>query len=223
MIKIYYDECEWLNGNIKADEYTVNQLLNVEFNEKEISDVVKKLKNNKANGVDLVINEFIKCTFDKMCPIYVKLFNLILKRGYIPEDWVIGIIVPIYKNKGSAGDPSNYRGISLLSCMCKLFTSVLSQRLYRFAENFEVLGAEQAGFRKNHSTVDHLFVLNTLIELYCKQIKKPLYCAFVDYSKALDLVPRVLLWSKLLSNNINGKILDVIRNMYASEIFRQKQ
>ena len=52
--------------------------------------------------------------------------------------------------------------------------------------------------------------------MYCKQIKKPLYCAFVDYSKAFDLVPRVLLWSKLLSNNINGKILDVIRNMYAS-------
>ena len=52
---------------------------------------------------------------------------LILKSGYIPEDWVIGIIVPIYKNKGSAVDPCNYRGISLLSCMCKLFTSVLSQ------------------------------------------------------------------------------------------------
>ena len=68
-----------LNGDINADEYTVNQLLNVEFNEKEISNIIKKLKNNKANGVDLVINEFIKCTFDKMCPIYVKLFNLILK------------------------------------------------------------------------------------------------------------------------------------------------
>ena len=73
------------------------------------------MKNNKANGVDLVINEFIKCTLDKMCPRYVKLFNLIHKSGYIPEDWVIGIIVPIYKNKGSAVDPSNYRGISLLS------------------------------------------------------------------------------------------------------------
>ena len=63
--KNVYDECELINGNSNADEYTVNQLLNVEFNEKEISDV-KKLKNNKANGVDLVINEFIKCTFDKM-------------------------------------------------------------------------------------------------------------------------------------------------------------
>ena len=63
-----------------------------------------------------------------MCPIYVKLFNLILKSGYIPEDWVIGIIVPIYKNKGSAVDPSNYRDISLL-------------------ENVEI-----AGFTKNHYT-----------------------------------------------------------------------
>ena len=191
-------------------------MINADFEEVEIKAVVGKLKNNKSHGVDMIINEFIKETIDIMCPIYVKLFNLILKSGLIPEDWSVGIIVPLYKKKGNVNDPTNYRGITLLSCFCKLFTSVLSQRLYKYVENFEVLGAEQAGFRRNHSTVDHIFVLHTLIELYCKKNKSQLYCAFVDYSKAFDIIPRVHLWSKLLSSNINGKILDIIRNMYSS-------
>ena len=98
--------------------------------------------------------------------------------------------------------------------MCTLFTSVLVKDCLDLLIYLEL---SKLALEKNHSTVDHLFVLNTLIELYCKQIQKTLYCALVDYSKAFDLVPRVLLWSKLLSNNINGNILDnIIRNMYAS-------
>ena len=49
--------------------------------------MVKGLKNNKAYGVDMILNEFIKNTIDIMCPIYVKLFNIILKTGYLPEKW----------------------------------------------------------------------------------------------------------------------------------------
>ena len=103
-----------------------------------------------------------------MCPIYVKLFNLIMMSG-IPEDWAIGIIVPIYNNKGNIHDPNNYKGITLLSCICKMFTSILIHRLYEYVENFEILGSEQTGFRHNHSTIDHSFVLYSLIELYCKK------------------------------------------------------
>ena len=60
-------------------------------------DNASKLKNNKAHDV--------------MCPIYVKLFNVKLKTGVIPDSWSIGIIVPIKKNKRSVDDPNNYRGI----------------------------------------------------------------------------------------------------------------
>jgi hypothetical protein len=77
------------------------------------------------------------------------------------------------------------------------------------------LGEEQAGFRKNHSTVDHLFVLYGLIDIYVKKEKKRLFCTFVDYSKAFDIVPHIHLWKKLLSAGINGKIFKVIKSMYA--------
>ena len=55
-----------------------------------------------------------------MVIIIVDIFNLILETGIVPTDWAIGIIQPLYKNKGSINSPDNYRGITLLSCIGKL-------------------------------------------------------------------------------------------------------
>ena len=55
----------------------------------------------------------------------VKLFNALLKTGQFPGSWTEGIIVPIHK-QGSQGDPNNYRGITLNSCLGKLFCHVLN-------------------------------------------------------------------------------------------------
>ena len=75
------------------------------------------------------------------------------------------------------------------------------------------LGYEQAGFRKDFSTLDHIFTLHCIIEYY-KSKNKRIYCAFIDYSKAFDLIERSSLWLKMLQNGINGTILKVIYNMY---------
>ena len=69
-----------------------------------------------------------------MLPIYTSLFNIILDSGNIPSDWTRDIILPIYKNKGSKRDPANYRPITLLSCLGKLFTSILNKRLYKYLD-----------------------------------------------------------------------------------------
>ena len=135
----------------------------------------------------------------------VQLFNLVLNTGIIPTDWSIGIVVPLYKNKGSFDDPDNYRGITLLSCLGKLFTAAINARLTSYLESIGILGDEQAGFRAGCSTLDHIFVLHSLIEVYLSS-RKRLFCAFVDYKKAFDLVDRASLWSKLIANGINGKI-----------------
>ena len=105
------------------------------------------------------------------------------------------------KNKGSIDDPDNnyYRGITLLSCLGKLFTSTINTRLTEFIKCSGSLGEEHAGFR-GYSTSDHIVVLSSLIELLSR--RKRLYCAFVDYKKAFDLIDRASLWSKLLLNGI---------------------
>ena len=102
----------------------------------------------------------------------------------------------------------------MLSCFGKLFTSVINDRIHSFLETNDILGNEQSGFRKGHSTMDHVFALHCLIDVYLQR-KKKLFCAFIDYKKAFDSVQRGLFWEKLLHSGVKWKVLRVIRDMYA--------
>ena len=131
----------------------------------------------------------------------------------IPENWTIGLIKPIYKNKGDIIRPENYRPISLLTCFGKLFTYILNTTLNLYADKSNLINGNQAGFRKNHSTIDNLFILKSLIDLV-QVDKKKLYCCFIDFKQAFDSVWRVGLWRKLQNEKINGKCFNVIYNLY---------
>ena len=78
----------------------------------------------------------------------------------IPESWLLGNILPIYKNKGDAQNPENYRPITLLSCLGKLFTRIMNNRLIKYADEYDVINDCQAGFRKGFSTAHNLFIIN---------------------------------------------------------------
>ena len=149
---------------------------------------MKNLKNNKSSGIDNIINEYLKNSPDSVVTLIVDFFNVVLKSGVVPSDWCAGIIHPLYK-KGPANDPNNFRGITLLSVIGKLFTSCLNHRLSYYVESVGLLGEDQAGFRKGYSTTDHIFTLNSLVQLYLKNNKR-LYCAFIDYAKAFDTIDR---------------------------------
>ena len=114
--------------------------------------------------------------------------------------WTVGVIRPIYKKKGSPADPDNYRAITIVSNIGKLFTSILNKRL----NNIELITKVQAGFRKGYSTLDNIFILHSLISIYLSYGKK-LHCTFIDFKKAFDTVWRLGLWQKLIKNNISGK------------------
>ena len=163
------------------------EILNGEITETEIRKCIRKLKKSKSPGTDEVLNEYLKCTTSLLMPLYVSLFNSILQTGIMPSKWVEGIIVPIFKNKGDPLSADNYRPITLLSCVGKLFTAILNDRLTTYLEEFYLLNENQAGFRKTYSTSDHIFTLNCIVELLRSQ-KKKLFCAFIDFSKAFDTV-----------------------------------
>ena len=86
----------------------------------EIRDVIKNLK-KKSGSCDQILNEHIIHTSDIVLPIYCELFNCILDTGICPEQWTQGMIIPIYKNKGDKKEPCNYRPITLVSCLSKVF------------------------------------------------------------------------------------------------------
>ena len=128
----------------------------------------------------------MKTTSNQFVDIYEKLFNLIFDTGIIPESWLLGTIKPFYKNKGNKNDPKNYRPITILSCLGKLFTAILNNRLNTYSESFLLLNENQCGFRKGYSTLDCIYSIHAFFEIKKKK-KKKMYCAFVDFEKTCPL------------------------------------
>ena len=186
--------------------------LNVNIAQQEILKAIKELKPNRSGGPDKVINEFFIHGRDTLLPHLQTLFNILLDKGYFPSTWTEGYIVPIHK-KGSINEVDNYRGITLLSTMGKLFTRILNNRLMDWAENYSVYIEAQAGFRANMGTVDNIFILHGLINHLINNGKK-LYCAFVDFRKAFDFINRDIIWYKLIKLGVRGSLLNVIKSMY---------
>ncbi len=186
--------------------------LNVNFSMAELDHALNKLKNNKAPGLDCILNEFLKNCTTAVKNVILKIFNVILDSGIFPQEWARGEIIPIFK-KGDLNDPQNYRGITLLSCLGKLFTYILNSRLNSWAEDNSVLSDCQFGFRTEKSTVDCLFILNGLVQYFLNS-SQTLYCSFIDLSRAFDSIGRNALWFKLQKSGIPCKIINLIKNMY---------
>ena len=109
------------------------------------------------------------------------------QEGAVPQDMRDSNIITIYKNKGERNDCNNYRGISLRSIVGKVFARVILRRLQKLAER--IYPESQCGFRAERSTIDMIFSLRQLQEKYREQ-HMPLYIAFIDLTKAFDLVSR---------------------------------
>jgi hypothetical protein len=144
--------------------------------QEEILRCIKKLKNNKACGEDYVVNEYIKSTSDVFLPTYEKTFNAIFNSGGMADIWLVGNIKPIYKNKGNPLDPKNFHPITILSCLGKLFTAILNERLCRFSEEALLMKENQFGFRKSYSTTDSIFTLFSFFEILKRKKKKTVLC-----------------------------------------------
>ena len=141
------------------------------------------------------------------------IFNNLIKFQFFPTQWAEGIIVPLHKS-GGVDAPNNYRGITLNSCISKLFTLLLNTRLTAMCEEKEIISYNQIGFRKGFRTSDHVFTLKTLIDDAFHK-KQKLYACFVDFKKAYDTVWRKGLFYKLLTNGISTKFTELLRSMYS--------
>ena len=215
------EDVVFFNERYANNEFSIMfEELNLNFSQNEILKSIKQLKSNKSGGPDMLINEFFIHGKQVLVPILCSLFNKVFEYGFFPEEWSEGYIVPLHK-KGNLNDEENYRGITLLSALGKLFTRVVNNRLSEWSENYFVLIEAQAGFRANMSTVDDIFVLHGLISHILNHGEK-IYCAFIDFTKAFDYVVRENLWYKLVKLGLRGKILNIIKSIYRSVKSRVK-
>ena len=172
------------------------------------------MSGGKAAGINGVLVEMLKSSKHVLVRYICALFNNILKTGVYPSRWTESVLCPIYK-KGCPTDPSNYRGISLLSIVGKIFTKLLKNRFVRWEEDNVLQYEEQAGYKKGYSTIDNMFTLQSLVQKYISKENGQYYVLFIDFSKAFDMIPHSLLWYKLIKSGIHGRTLNVLRDMYS--------
>ena len=158
------------------------------------------------------MNFFINASFHVKLFILI-LFNTLLKLEYFPTVWAVGRVVPVYK-KGDKQDPNNYRGISIMSCLAKFYTKILSNRINCYIEQENILSDVQYGFRKDRNTTDCLFILNGLIEIMFSRGLK-LFVCFIDYEKAYDLLDRSCLFYKLMKEGLSSKCINIFKDLYS--------
>ena len=120
-------------------------------------------------------------------------------------------VLTLYKNKGDRSNCNNYRGISLLSIVGKVFARVVLKRLQVLAE--QVYPESQCSFHANRSTTDLIFSLKQLQEK-CREQKQPLFIAFIDLTKAFDLVSKDGLFKIPPKIGCPPKLLSIIRSFH---------
>ena len=190
--------------------------LDYEISLDELEGASGVLKNGKMCGIDLISYEMLKCILEYNSNLLLKVLNYVLHNNTTANDWYISIIAPIHK-KGPKMDPDNYRGISLISCLYKLLTAILNARLSMFCKENNILSKAQLGFVSGNRCSDAHFILHNLIKDYCHKRNRRLYTCFVDFSKAFDCIPRDILFERLKTKGITGKVFNLIKNIYMHE------
>jgi exonuclease III len=195
-----------------------NAIGDIVLSESEVLDALLSLDCSKGAGPDEIPSIFLKnCARELASPLTV-LFNLSLKFGYFPSIWKFSHVIPVFKS-GSKDNIENYRGISILSCVPKLFESIVNKLLFSRVKG--CLSVNQHGFFKNRSIVSNLveFSHKTIVAI---ESGLQMDCAYTDFSKAFDILDHGIILKDFYGNEcfqIAGSLLNWIAS-YLSDRFQ---
>ena len=205
--------CEYFTGLLNPstaptdlyipESHTYVPVLDDPIQPAEVESAIKTLKANKAAGTDGISPGLFKLLSDEWLLIVTFLFNMVFQGAY-PLEWALARMFMIFK-KGPRLEPSNYRGISVINSIAKLYDMVLNSRFIQWYKP----RPEQAGAQKGRGCEEQLLTLRLLIDI-ARKTGRTLYIGFVDFEKAYDKIDRNLLLSKLSQSGCGSTFLRAI-------------
>ena len=177
----------------------------INISETDVEDVLKLLDNNKACGPDLINPRLLKEGSEFLATKLSHIFNQSLTSSHFPSSWKLANVVPIFK-KGDKTNSANYRPISLLSCIGKVFEKCVFKHLHNYLVNNNIIITAQSVFTPKDSAV---YQLIDIYDTFLKALDegKEVRAVFCDISKAFDRVWHRGLLFKLRRIGVIGPLL----------------
>ena len=208
VLSAYYATSQWHSSQLpplpnRPPLFPTADLPCGDFSPDELKCARRSLKKKKSPGTDNLSNEvllFVLNTVEGFAYI-LQLMNLCWATAVLPEEWQLARIVAIYKGKGAASLPANYRPSALLQATYKLFSILVEQRLRGLEGRVWKM---QCGYRAGFSTDDANHLLLRAVELALRWQNLPLYILFLDWIKCFDRIH-------------HDRLLDAVRRMGAPE------
>ena len=200
----------------KAPMFSVTQDINtspISIDELEL--IIARLRKGKAPGRDELRPEAIMLLDDENKDTLLRTLNEVWSQKQIPESWRTANVVSIFK-KGDSTDPANYRPISLLAILYKIYTGILQRRISKAID--QRIRSTQYGFRKYKSTLQPIHIIRRAQELR-EAGDDPLYLLFLDWKMAFDRVDHTALIESLRRIGLPQIYLEIIGDIYSGSNF----
>ena len=186
----------------------------------ELCNIIQKLKNKNSFGADGISNKVLKLCCNSIIEPLQILINRCMREGSFPKSLKIAKVVPIYKD-GDKNKFDNYRPISMLFGLAKIFERVIYNRMVSFLHTFCLFDENQFGFRPKGQTIDALAsVIKSIISSI--SMKENVCCIFLDLKKTFDTIDHRLLLEKLYNLGFRGPVNKLIHS-YLNDRFQYMQ